>query len=79
MVVKKSIDFLEDKKFSERLIGIDLFRIASVLIVFFFHAQLHIKCSYLILNSFISMGAMFMTAFLCCLGMHCFIQIEKKI
>ena len=47
---------------AERLIGLDVFRILSVLMIFFFHTG-HIDCSYGLLQGFISMGAMFMTAF----------------
>ena len=46
----------------QRLVGLDLFRIMSVLVIYFFHTA-HIGCDYGILQPFISMGAMFMTAF----------------
>ena len=46
-----------------RLYGLDLFRVISVLVVFFFHSRMHLNCEYGILDSFFSMGAIFMTAF----------------
>lgn len=45
-----------------RLIGLDLFRVFSVLMVFFFHTS-HIDCHYSIFEGFVYSGAMFMTAF----------------
>lgn len=52
-----------ETKFSvKRLVGLDLFRIFAALFVFLFHTE-HIKCTYGILQSFISMGATFMTGF----------------
>lgn len=45
-----------------RLIGLDLFRIFAVLVIFFFHTG-HIGCSYGLLRGFIGQGAIFMTAF----------------
>lgn len=46
-----------------RLFGLDLFRIVCALFIFLFHSQMHIGCDYGFLNNFISMGAIFMTAF----------------
>lgn len=46
-----------------RLIGIDILRILSALVVFFFHARVHLHCSFGVLSGFVEMGAIFMTAF----------------
>ena len=50
-------------KLSKRAAGLDLFRVFSVIMVFLFHSHIHHECSYGPFNSFISMGAIFMTAF----------------
>ena len=47
----------------KREYGIDLFRVLAALIVFMFHGKLRGMHNYGIFNNFISMGAMFMTAF----------------
>lgn len=62
---------------AERLIGLDLFRIFAVLMIFFFHTG-HIECSYGILSSFISQGAMFMTAFFMLSGFALFYSNRTK-
>lgn len=46
-----------------RLVGLDCFRILSVFFIFLFHSAIHIKCDYGFMTSFISMGAIYMTAF----------------
>lgn len=46
------------------LIGLDVFRIIAAFIVMLFHSLIHIDCNYGILNSFVSMGVIFMTVFL---------------
>lgn len=48
---------------TERLIGLDIFRIAAALIVFLFHSAIHIGCNYGIAEPFVEMGAVFMTGF----------------
>lgn len=45
-----------------RLIGLDLFRIFAVWMVFLYHSW-HIRCSYGLLQGLIFEGPMFMTAF----------------
>lgn len=47
----------------ERLIGLDVLRILSALVIFAFHSISHIGANYGQLNGFFSMGAIFMTAF----------------
>ncbi len=46
-----------------RIVGLDLFRIMSILIIFFFHQKIHLGINFGVLNAFISMGPIFMTAF----------------
>jgi peptidoglycan/LPS O-acetylase OafA/YrhL len=54
---------IDKSKCSERAAGLDLFRVLSVFMVFIFHTHIHHHCSYGPLNGFVSMGAIFMTAF----------------
>lgn len=46
-----------------RIVGLDLFRITSILIIFFFHQKIHLGINFGVLNAFVSMGPIFMTAF----------------
>lgn len=46
-----------------RVIGLDVFRVALVLLVYMFHSRIHFNCSYYWLNDFVRMGAIVMTAF----------------
>lgn len=47
----------------EKLYGIEAFRVLSILIIFLFHCNIHIGCTFGILTPFISQGAIFMDAF----------------
>ena len=53
------------KIMKRRYVGIDILRIVSVIVVFAFHANMHVGVSWGGLNAFISHGHVFMTAFLC--------------
>lgn len=46
-----------------RIIGLDIIRISLMLLIYLFHSHMHYHCDYGLLNSFISMGAIAMTAF----------------
>lgn len=47
-----------------RVVGLDLLRIALALLIFLFHSHIYIlKCDYGIFNEFINMGAIAMTGF----------------
>ena len=46
-----------------RMYGLDMFRIALALLVFMFHAEIHIGCDFGLLNPFVSLGAIAMTGF----------------
>ena len=49
---------------SQRIIGLDLFRIGLAILVFLFHSHIHVlKCDYGFMNTFIDMGAIAMTGF----------------
>ena len=47
----------------QRIIGLDLFRIALAVLVFMFHSQLHFGCDYSFLNEFVRVGPIAMTGF----------------
>lgn len=52
------------KKNKERVVGLDMMRIAMAILIFMFHSRIHVlNCSYGILNSFVDMGAIAMTGF----------------
>lgn len=57
----------------KRKIGLDIFRIILVLLVFLFHSNMHIGCDYKILNNFIKMGAIAMTGFFMLSGFTLFL------
>lgn len=48
---------------SNRIVGLDLLRISLALLIYLFHSQMHFQCHYGVMDSFISMGAIAMTAF----------------
>lgn len=47
----------------QRLVGLDLFRIALAFLIFMFHSKLHFGCDYSFLNDFVRVGAIAMTGF----------------
>lgn len=66
------------EQFTDRQIGLDIYRIVSVLFVFLFHSNIHIGCYYGIMNNFINMGAIFMTAFFLLSGYCLFFTYHNK-
>lgn len=62
----------------QRLVGLDLFRIAAALIVMLFHSVIHIECNYGIFQPFILMGAVFMTGFFILSGYSLYYTYENK-
>lgn len=46
-----------------RLVGLDVFRIVSALMIFLFHSAGHLGCDYGVFQEFVQMGAIFMTGF----------------
>lgn len=77
------------KKNKERVVGLDMMRIAMAILIFMFHSRIHVlNCSYGILNSFVDMGAIAMTGFFMLSGyvlnltyggkdMSCFEEIKR--
>jgi len=47
----------------KRIVGLDIFRVLAVFVVFLFHSQLFIQSDYGLLDEFVKMGAVFMTGF----------------
>lgn len=47
----------------QRVIGLDIMRIALALLVFMFHSRIHYQCDYYFFNDFVRMGAIAMTGF----------------
>lgn len=48
---------------SNRVIGLDILRVALAMLIYMFHSRLHMGCSYSYLNDFVSVGAIAMTGF----------------
>lgn len=63
---------------NERIISIDLLRILSMIIIFLFHSNVHISCTYGIMTTFISQGAVFMDMFFMISGFSLFYTNYKK-
>lgn len=62
----------------KRMYGLDLFRCIAALLVFMFHGKLRGLHDYGIFNNFISMGAMFMTAFFMLSGFSLYYVSNEK-
>lgn len=62
----------------KRVVGLDVLRILSMLIVFLFHSKLNYNCNYGIFNDFIGMGAIFMTLFFILSGFSLFMTYNKE-
>ena len=62
----------------DRLLGLDIYRILAALFIFLFHSNMHIGCSYGFLSGFVSMGAIYMTAFFLLSGFSLFLVWNKK-
>lgn len=69
--------FIENTNNFSRLYGLDLLRFLSAYIVFLFHTNIHLKCSYGFLDYFIRMGHVFMTAFFLLSGYILFLKYSK--
>ncbi|WP_028907728.1 acyltransferase family protein [Xylanibacter ruminicola] len=62
----------------QRMIGLDILRIALALLIFMFHSKLHFQCDYWVFNSFVSMGAIAMTGFMVLSGFVLFNSYKDK-
>ena len=70
-----------DRRFillKKHYIGLDVFRMVAVLSIFAFHTNIHLNAKYGILSDFISMGAVFMTAFFMLSGFSLFANHAKS-
>ena len=54
---------IDEKKISQRMAGLDLFRVMAAIMVLLFHCHIHHGCSFGALTGFVSMGAIFMSGF----------------
>lgn len=61
-----------------RYVGLDIFRVVSVLAVCAFHTTIHLGCNYGILQPVSLMGAMFMTAFFMLSGFSLYINYSEE-
>jgi peptidoglycan/LPS O-acetylase OafA/YrhL len=62
----------------QRLVGLDLFRIAAALVTLFFHSIIHFASNYGFLQSFLIMGATVMTGFFMLSGFSLYYVYESK-
>ncbi len=65
-------------KIGDRLIGLDLFRIAAAIIVMAFHSNVHFGCNYGWMNEFIKMGAIMMTGFFMLSGFSLYYSYHNR-
>lgn len=54
---------IDEKKISQRMAGLDLFRVVAAIMVLLFHCNIHHDSSFGPLTGFVSMSAIFMTGF----------------
>lgn len=54
---------INENQSPNRVIGLDLLRIALALLIYMFHSWMHFECHYSYLTSFVSVGAIAMTGF----------------
>lgn len=62
----------KNKISNNRIISIDLLRILSMIMIFLFHSNIHLDCTYGIFTTFISHGAVFMDMFFIISGFSIF-------
>lgn len=70
-----------DRRFillKKHYIGLDVFRMVAVLSILAFHTNIHLNAKYGILSDFLSMGAVFMTAFFMLSGFSLFANHAKS-
>ena len=61
-----------------RIVGLDLYRLLSVFLIFLFHSNIHIQCNYGVLNQFVNSGAIYMTAFFILSGFSLYLVWQRK-
>ena len=69
---------IDEKKISQRMAGLDLFRVMAAIMVLLFHCHIHHGCSFGALTGFVSMGAIFMTGFFMLSGYVLFLTYKDK-
>ena len=69
---------IDEKKISQRMAGLDLFRVVAAIMVLLFHIHIHHDCSFGALTGFVSMGAIFMTGFFMLSGFVLFRMYQEQ-
>ena len=69
---------IDKSKMQNRAAGLDLFRVVAAVMVLLFHCHIHHENSFGALTGFVSMGAVFMTAFFMLSGYVLFLTYKDK-
>ena len=69
---------IDEKKISQRMAGLDLFRVVAAIMVLLFHIHIHHDCSFGALTGFVSMGAIFMSGFFMLSGFVLFRTYQEQ-
>jgi peptidoglycan/LPS O-acetylase OafA/YrhL len=69
---------IDKSKMQHRAAGLDLFRVVAAVMVLLFHCNIHHESSFGPLTGFVSMGAVFMTAFFMLSGYVLFLTYKDK-
>ncbi|WP_405323939.1 acyltransferase family protein [Fibrobacter sp.] len=69
---------IDKSKMQNRAAGLDLFRVVAAVMVLLFHCNIHHESSFGPLTGFVSMGAVFMTAFFMLSGYVLFLTYKDK-
>ena len=69
---------IDKSKMQHRAVGLDLFRVVAAVMVLLFHCNIHHDNSFGLLTGFVSMGAVFMTAFFMLSGYVLFLTYKDK-
>lgn len=69
---------IDKEKISRRAAGLDLFRVLAALMVLLFHCHIHHGSDFGVLTGFVSMGAIFMSAFFMLSGYVLFLTYREQ-
>ncbi len=69
---------IDKEKISKRAAGLDLFRVLAALMVLLFHCHIHHGSNFGVLTGFVSMGAIFMSAFFMLSGYVLFLTYREQ-
>ena len=69
---------IDKEKISQRAAGLDLFRVLAALMVLLFHCHIHHGSDFGVLTGFVSMGAIFMSAFFMLSGYVLFLTYREQ-